>query len=208
MAAVLGGAHSLNVSSFDEALAIPTEKSAHIALATQQILAYETGIPDVVDPLGGSYYLETLTDKIEKEIQDYLTQIENKGGLMKAIESGWVRLEMARSAYAKQREIDSGQCIVVGVNKFVSREKPSYQIHRADPSVGEEMTRRVTALREGRDEKTVQQSLERLKEAARGKENIVPSIIAAVESYATVGDIASALVSVFGRWESSFLTQV
>ncbi len=208
LAAVLGGAHSLNVSSFDEALAIPTEKSAHIALATQQILAYETGVPDVVDPLGGSYYLETLTDRIEKEIQDYLTQIENKGGLMKAIESGWVRLEMARSAYEKQKEIDSGQRIVVGVNKFVSREKPSYQIHRADPSVGEEMSRRVTSLREGRDAKAVQRSLERLKEAAQGKENIVPFIIDAVESYATVGDITSALVSVFGRWESSFLTQV
>jgi len=208
MAAVLGGAHSLNVSSFDEALAIPTEKSAHIALATQQILAYETGIPDVVDPLGGSYYLETLTDRIEQEIQDYLAQIESKGGLMKAIESGWVRLEMARSAYEKQREIDSGQRIVVGVNKFVSREKPSYQIHRSDPSVGEQMVRRVTSLREARDSKIVQQSLERLKEAARGKENIVPSIINAVESYATVGDITSALVSVFGRWESSFLTQV
>jgi len=208
LAAVLGGAHSLNVSSFDEALAIPTEKSAHIALATQQILAYETGVPDVVDPLGGSYYLETLTDRIEKEIQDYLTQIENKGGLMKAIESGWVRLEMARSAYEKQKEIDSGQRIVVGVNKFVSKEKPSYQIHRADPSVGEQMSRRVTSLREGRDTKAVERSLERLKEAAQGKENIVPFIIDAVESYATVGDITGALVSVFGRWESSFLTQV
>ena len=207
LAAVLGGAHSLNVSSFDEALAIPTQKSAHIALATQQILAYETGVPDVVDPLGGSYYVETLTDRIEKEIQDYLTQVENQGGLLKAIESGRVRRDMAQSAYTKQKEIDSGQRIVVGVNKFVSREKPSYQIHRADPSVGKEMVERIKTLRQGRDSVAVQRSLEKLKEAARSNENIVPYIIDAVESYATVGDITSALVSVFGRWESSFLTQ-
>ena len=127
---------------------------------------------------------------------------------MKAIESGWVRREMAQSAYAKQKEIDSGQRIVVGVNQFVSGEKPSYQIHRADPSVGEEMVRRISSLREGRDSVAVQRSLEKLKETARGKENIVPSIIDAVESYATVGDITSALVSVFGRWESTFLTQL
>jgi methylmalonyl-CoA mutase N-terminal domain/subunit len=208
LAAILGGAHSLNVSSFDEALAIPTEKSAHIALATQHILAYETGVPDVVDPLGGSYYVETLTDRIEKEILDYLKQIENQGGLMKAIESGGVRREMAHSAYAKQKEIDSGQRIVVGVNKFVSGEKPSYQIHHADPSVGKEMVGRITNLREGRDSVAVQRSLEKLKEAARGKENIVPSIIDAVESYATIEDISSALVSVFGRWQSTFLTQL
>lgn len=162
----------------------------------------------MVDPLGGSYYVETLTDRIEKEILDYLKQIENQGGLMKAIESGGVRREMAHSAYAKQKEIDSGQRIVVGVNKFVSGEKPSYQIHHADPSVGKEMVGRITNLREGRDSVAVQRSLEKLKEAARGKENIVPSIIDAVESYATIEDISSALVSVFGRWQSTFLTQL
>jgi len=159
---------------FDEALAIPTEKSAHIALATQQILAYETGIPDVVDPLGGSYYVETLTDRIEKEILDYLGEIDNQGGLMKAIETGWVRREIALSAYTKQKEIDSGQRIVVGVNKFVSGEKPSYQIHRADPAAGKEMIRRVQNLRKERDNAAVQRSLEKLREAARGKANLVP----------------------------------
>jgi len=208
MSAVLGGAHSLNVSSFDEALAIPTEKSAHIALATQQILAYETGIPDVVDPLGGSYYVETLTDRIEKEILDYLGEIDNQGGLMKAIETGWVRREIAHSAYTRQKEIDSGQRIVVGVNKFVSGEKPSYQIHRADPAAGKEMIRRVQTLRKERDNAAVQRSLEKLREAARGKDNLVPYIIDAVESYATIEDISNALVSVFGRWQSTFLTRL
>jgi methylmalonyl-CoA mutase, N-terminal domain len=208
MSAVLGGAHSLNVSSFDEALAIPTEKSAHIALATQQILAYETGIPDVVDPLGGSYYVETLTDRIEKEILDYLGEIDNQGGLMKAIETGWVRREISLSAYTKQKEIDSGRRIVVGVNKFVSGEKPSYQIHHADPAAGREMIRRVQNLRKERDNAAVQRSIEKLREAARGKDNLVPLIIDAVESYATVGEISNALVDVFGRWQSGFLTRV
>ena len=208
MSAVLGGAHSLNVSSFDEALAIPTEKSAHIALATQQILAFETGIPDVVDPLGGSYYVETLTDRIEKEILDYLGEIDNQGGLMKAIETGWVRREIALSAYTKQKEIDSGQRIVVGVNKFVSGEKPSYQIHRADPAAGKEMIRRVQNLRKERDNAAVQRSLEKLREASRGKDNLVPYIIDAVESYATIEDISNALVGVFGRWQSTFLTRL
>jgi methylmalonyl-CoA mutase N-terminal domain/subunit len=208
MSAVLGGAHSLNVSSFDEALAIPTEKSAHIALATQQILAYETGIPDVVDPLGGSYYVETLTDRIEKEILDYLEQIQKQGGLLKAIETGWVRREIAHAAYARQKEIDRGQRIVVGVNKFVSGEKPSYQIHHADPAAEREMVRRVQNLRKERDNAAVQRSLATLQEAARGKDNLVPFIVDAVESYATVGEICNALVGVFGRWQSDFLTRV
>ncbi|MBN2058855.1 MAG: methylmalonyl-CoA mutase [Deltaproteobacteria bacterium] len=207
MAAVLGGAHSLNVSSFDEAIAIPTERSAHIALATQQILAYETGIPDVVDPMGGSYYIETLTDRIEKEILDYLDKIENQGGLIKAIKSGWVRSEIAGSAYARQKEIESGQRTVVGVNKFTSDEEPSYEIHRADPGVEKEMIRRVRLLREERDNGAVQSRLEKLKKAAEGEENIIPYIIEAVESYTTVEDICNALVTVFGRWEPTFMAR-
>jgi methylmalonyl-CoA mutase N-terminal domain/subunit len=208
LAAILGGAHSLNVSSFDEALAIPTEKSAHIALATQQILAYETGVPDVVDPLGGSYYIETLTDRIEKEILDYLKEIENQGGLVKAIESGWVRSEIIRSAYTRQKEIDSVQRIVVGVNQFVFGEKPSYQIHHVDPSVEKDMVQRVKKLREKRDYAAVQHSLEKVQEAARGKVNIVPYVIDAVENYATIEDIVNALISVFGRWQFTSLPQL
>lgn len=207
LSAVLGGAHSLNVSSFDEALAIPTEKSARIALATQQILAYETGVPDVVDPLGGSYYVETLTDQVEKEIVDYLDQIEKEGGLMRAIESGWVRSEIVRSAYARQKEIDSGRRTVVGVNRFASEEEPSYEIHRADPEVEKEMVRRVKLLRKERNNQGVGRSLEKVKQAASDTENIVPYIIDAVENYATVEDICNALVSVFGRWEPTSMTR-
>ena len=136
MAAVLGGAHSLNVTSYDEALAIPTEESQQIAIATHQILAYETGIPDTVDPLGGSYYVEKLTDEIEAEIEDYLAQLEKKGGLLKAIESGEIRKEITAAAYQRQKEIDNGERIVVGVNKFVDKEKPHFQLHRSDPTVG------------------------------------------------------------------------
>ena len=135
VASVLGGSHGITVPSFDEALSIPTKKSVSISTATQHIVAYETGIPDVIDPLGGSYYVEMLTDKIEGEIVDYLKQIEAQGGIVKAIESGWVGREIMRSSVLRQKEIDSGERIVVGVNKFVSDEKPSYAIHRSDPAV-------------------------------------------------------------------------
>jgi methylmalonyl-CoA mutase N-terminal domain/subunit len=208
MAAIFGGAHSLNVSSFDEALAIPTPKAAGISLATQQILAYETGIPDVVDPLGGSYYLETLTDQIEQEIVDYLDRIEKMGGLMEAIESGWVRSEIARDAYTRQKEIDSGERVVVGVNMNVAENEPSYQIHRADPRAEKEMVRRVQELRKTRDNAAVEASIAKLGKAARSEENVLPYIIEAVESYATVEDICKELIDVFGKWDAPILTQI
>ena len=208
MAAVLGGAHSLNVTSYDEALAIPTDESQQIAIATHQILAYETGIPDTVDPLGGSYYVEKLTNEIEAEITDYLAQLEKKGGLLKAIESGEIRKEITAAAYQRQREIDSGERIVVGVNKFVDKEKPHYQLHRADPTVGQQMAQRVKNLRASRDNEAVKRSLAKLQEAARGTENVIPYVIDAVENFATVQDITDALVEIFGRWQSTFMTKV
>jgi methylmalonyl-CoA mutase, N-terminal domain len=208
MAAILGGAHSLNVTSYDEALAIPTDESQQIALATHQILAYETGIPDTVDPLGGSYYVEKLTDEIETEIVDYMAQLEKRGGLINAIESGEIRKEITAAAYERQREIDSGARIVVGVNKFVSKEKPSYHIHRADPTVGRQMAERVRNLRASRDNDAVKRSLEKLQEAARGKENVIPCVIDAVENFATVQDITDALVGVFGRWQNTLMTRI
>jgi len=203
MAAIMGGAHSLNVTSYDEALAIPTEESAQIAIATQQILAYETGIPDTVDPLGGSYYVEKLTDEIEAEIVEYLAQLEKKGGLLKAIEEGAIRKEITEAAYARQREIDCGERIVVGVNKFISNEKPSYQLHRADPTVGQQMAERIKKLRASRDNDAVKRSLEKLQVAARGNENVIPYVIDAVENFATVQDITEALVAIFGRWRAT-----
>jgi methylmalonyl-CoA mutase N-terminal domain/subunit len=208
MAAILGGAHSLNVTSYDEALAIPTDESQQIALATHQILAFETGIPDTVDPLGGSYYVEKLTDEIEAEIEDYLAQLEKKGGLVKVLESGEIRKEINAAAYARQREIDNGERIVVGVNKFVSREKPSFQIHLSDPTVGRQMAERVKKLRASRDNEAVKESLAKLQEAARGTENVIPYVIDAVENFATVQDITDALVEVFGRWQNALMTKV
>jgi methylmalonyl-CoA mutase N-terminal domain/subunit len=208
MAAVLGGAHSLNVTSYDEALAIPTEESQQIAIATHQILAYETGIPDTVDPLGGSYYVEKLTDEIEAEIEDYLAQLEKKGGLLKAIESGEIRKEITAAAYQRQKEIDNGERIVVGVNKFVDKEKPHFQLHRSDPTVGIQMAERVRKLRAERDNEAVKKSLARLQEAARGTENVIPYVIDAVENFATVQDITDALTEVFGRWQSTLMTKV
>ena len=208
MAAIFGGAHSLTVSGYDEALAIPTPKAAGISLATQQILAHETGIPDVVDPLGGSYYLECLTDQIEEEILDYLNEIEKQGGLMKAIESGWVRSEIARDSYTRQKEIDSGERKVVGVNMNVAENEPEYEIHRANPQVEKDMVRRVQELRQSRDNDAVKASLEKLGKAARTDENLMPYIIEAVESYATVEDIFKELLEVFGKWDAPFLTQI
>jgi methylmalonyl-CoA mutase N-terminal domain/subunit len=208
MAAVLGGAHSLNVTSYDEALAIPTDESQQIAIATHQILAYETGIPDTVDPLGGSYYVEKLTDEIEAEITDYLAQLEKKGGLLKAIESGEIRKEITAAAYQRQKEIDSGERIVVGVNKFVDKEKPHFQLHRSDPTVGIRMAERVKMLRAERDNEAVKKSLAKLQEAARGTENVIPYVIDAVENFATVQDITDALTDVFGRWQSTLMTKI
>ncbi len=208
MAAVLGGAHSLNVTSYDEALAIPTEESQQIAIATHQILAFETGIPDTVDPMGGSYYIEKLTNEIEAEIVEYLDQIEKRGGLLKLIESGEIRKEITAAAYQRQKEIDNGERIVVGVNKFKTNDKPSYTLHKGDPTVGEQMAERVKKLRATRDNEAVKRSLAKLQEAARGNENVIPYVIEAVESYATVQDITDALVEVYGRWQSNLMAKI
>jgi len=208
MAAILGGAHSLTVSGYDEALAIPTPKAATISLATQQILAYETGIPDVVDPLGGSYYMECLTDQIEEEILDYLNEIEKKGGLLKAIQSGWVRSQITRDSYQRQKEIDSGERKIVGVNINVPDDEPEYEIHRADSEVEKDMIRRVQELRKTRDNDAVKAACSRLGKAARTNENLMPYIIEAVNSYATVEDIFTELLKVFGKWGAPFLTRI
>jgi methylmalonyl-CoA mutase N-terminal domain/subunit len=139
---------------------------------------------------------------------EYLAKIEKKGGLVKVIESGEIRAEISAAAYTRQREIDNGQRIVVGVNRFVSKEKPSYQIHRTDPTVGQQMAERVRKLRASRDNEAVKRSLDKLQEAARGTQNVIPCIIDAVENFATVQDITDALVGVFGRWQNTFMTRI
>ncbi len=200
LAAVLGGVTYLHVAAFDEGHAIPTERSATLALRTQQIIAYESGVTEVVDPLGGSYYVEALTSEIEQQIARYLEEIESQGGIIKVIQSGWMQAEIARSAYQKQREIEEGKRVVVGVNKFASGQQPTFEIHRADPSVAEEMKRRVKRLREERDSRKVQRSLERLRQAAEGEQNLVPFVLEAVKSYATIGEICGVLRAVMGEY--------
>jgi len=203
LAAVLGGVTYLHVAAFDEAHAIPTEKSATLALRTQQLIAYESGVTEVVDPVGGSYYVEALTDLIEEGVSNYLGEIESRGGIEKAIESGWMQAEISRSAYRKQNEIDEGKRIIVGVNKFASGERPAFEIHRVDPSIAEEMKRRVRKLRQERDNVKVQHSLAELRKAAEGKGNLVPFTLEAVRSYATIGEICGVLREVLGEYRSS-----
>jgi methylmalonyl-CoA mutase N-terminal domain/subunit len=200
VAAALAGVTYFHVAAFDEGYAIPTEKSASIALATQLVVAHESGVAEVVDPLGGSYYVESLTDQVEKEIADYLQEIDSRGGLLKTIESGWMQEEIARSAYQKQKDIEDGKRVIVGMNKFATEEKPAFEIYRADPKVAEEMGRRVKKLREERDNSAVERSLAELRRAAQGKDNLVPFVLAAVKSYATIGEICSALCDVLGRY--------
>ena len=202
LAAILGGAHFLHTSSFDEAYSIPTEESASLAIRTQHVIAYETGVVDVIDPLGGSYYVEALTNQIEMEILEYLKKIEMKGGMIKAVESGWIQSEMAQSAYLKQKEIESGKQVVVGVNKFVSNEKPAFKIHRSDPNVAYDMKERVTKLKEERDNSSVKRCLAAIERAASGKDNLVPFVLEAVKNYATMGEICGVLRGVFGEYRS------
>jgi methylmalonyl-CoA mutase N-terminal domain/subunit len=202
LAAVLGGVQYLHTSSFDEALATPTERAVTIAIRTQQILAHESGVADVIDPLGGSYYVESLTSKIEEEVRDYLKKIEAVGGVVKAIEIGWAQREIARSAYQQQRDIEQGRKIIVGVNKFCSDEKPTFEIHRPDPKVAEYMNERMKKLRRERSKYLVQCALDEISKAARTKENLVPFILNGVKNYATMGDICNVLRDVFGTYKA------
>jgi len=202
LAAILGGVQYLHTSSFDEGHGIPTQEAVTIALRTQQILAYESGVTDVVDPLGGSYYIEVLTDRIEREVIDYINQIEARGGIIKATESGWVQKEIARSSYLKQKEIAEGQRIIVGVNKFASDEKISFEIHRRDPKAAEEMKKRLEKLRRERDNSAVKRCLAEIGKVAKGKDNLTPVVLNAVRNYATIGEICGVLKGVFGEYQS------
>ncbi|MEW6015231.1 MAG: methylmalonyl-CoA mutase family protein, partial [Candidatus Zixiibacteriota bacterium] len=200
LAAIFGGTQSLHTNAYDEALALPTEKSAEIALRTQQLLAYESGAADSVDPLGGSYYVEYLTDEMERRISSLLAEIEKRGGAVKAVESGYFKSEIAQSAYKFQREVESGRTVVVGVNRFISESKEATEILKVNPELEEKQRGRLQELRKRRDNKKVEQALSALEETARGKENIVPAVIDAVESYATVGEISDRLRNIWGEY--------
>jgi methylmalonyl-CoA mutase N-terminal domain/subunit len=203
LAAILGGTQSLHANGFDEALSLPTEKAARIALRTQQILAHESGVPDVADPLGGSYFVEALTDQLEAEAQAILARMQAMGGTLRAVESGWVQQQIQAAAYAWQRKVDSGEAVVVGVNKFVSEAEPEIPLNRLNPDLEQRQIERIRALRLRRDPRPWKQSLLALSDAARSTENLMPKIVQAVEALATVGEIADSLRQVFGEYRES-----
>src|SRR5437016_12386168 len=192
MAAVLGGTQSLHTNSYDEALALPTEQAARIALRTQQIIAFESGSPQTIDPLAGSYYVDSLTNEIEKHATGYLEKIDALGGMLKAIERGFVQQEIQNAAYEYQQQVDRQEAVVVGVNRFqIEHEKPIL-IQRIDPTLESKQVARLRALRARRDKKAWQQAIDGVQEAARSGANLMPRIIAAVDAYATVGEISDA----------------
>lgn len=204
LSAVLGGIQSMACCAYDEAIALPTEESATLALRTQQLLAYESGVTDTIDPLAGSYYIETLTDKIEKEAYDYIDKIDRMGGAVAAIEQGYMQQEMAAHAYEYQHEVELGKRTVIGVNKFNDSKKFAEQdVLTADLSVGERQIARLEKMKVARDNEAVKAALEKLREAAKGTENLMPYLIDAVKTYATLGEICGVLREEFGEYKQS-----
>ncbi|MFH0788187.1 MAG: methylmalonyl-CoA mutase family protein [Pseudomonadota bacterium] len=200
MSAVLGGTQSLHTNSMDEALSLPTEEAVQVALRTQQVIAYETGVTETVDPLAGSYYIEHLTKTIEEKALDYIRQIDDLGGAAMAIEKGFIQKEIQESAYHFQKAIETGDRVVVGLNKFQVQEPRPQNLLRVNLKVQELQIQKLTRLKESRDNEKVQASLIRLKKAAQGTENLMPPILDAVRVYATLGDICDTLRSVFGEY--------
>lgn len=204
LSAVLGGIQSMACCAYDEAIALPTEESATLALRTQQLMAYESGVTDTIDPLAGSYYIETLTDKIEKEAYDYIDKIDRMGGAVAAIEQGYMQQEMAAHAYEYQHEVELGKRTVIGVNKFNDSKKLAEQdVLTADLSVGERQIARLEKMKAARDNEAVKAALEKLREAAKGTENLMPYLIDAVKTYATLGEICGVLREEFGEYKQS-----
>jgi methylmalonyl-CoA mutase, N-terminal domain len=199
LAAVLGGTQSLHTNSKDEALSLPTEDSARLALRTQQILAHETGVADVIDPFAGSYYVESLTNQIEERAWAYIRSIDELGGSVHAIERGYIQAEIEQAAYNYQLALEQKQAVVVGVNRFqLENEKPATLL-RLDAEVGRQQAAKLAALRQRRDNQLVAQQLQNLEKGAHGNENLMPLILAAVEAYATLGEISNTLRRVFGE---------
>jgi methylmalonyl-CoA mutase N-terminal domain/subunit len=203
MAAVLGGTQSLHTNSMDEALSLPSEEAVQIALRTQQVIAHETGVADTVDPLGGSYYLETLTKNIEERAEDYIKKIDHMGGATSAIEQGFIQKEIQDSAYACQREIEKEERIVVGLNRFQVEEERPRGLLRVDPTVREFQIEKLKKLKEKRDSGRVRESLANLRKAAQEGENLIPATIEAVKAYATLGEICDILRDVFGEYQQN-----
>ena len=205
LAAVLGGTQSLHTNSRDEALALPSEDSVRIALRTQQILAYESGVAETPDPLAGSYYVESLTDSIETGVLAYIRRIDDLGGAVKAIEQGYIQQEIQDSAYAWQMDVERNERIVVGLNKFQVKEASPKGLLRVDPAVGERQVAKLAALKAKRDNEAVKNALAALKKAAEGSDNLMPLILAAVKAYASLGEICDVLRNVFGEYRPSVM---
>ncbi len=203
LAAVLGGCQSLHANALDEALALPTEQSALLALRTQQILAQETGVANTVDPLAGSYAIEKLTDEIESGARTYLAEIDALGGTVRAIETGYIQREIQKSAYEYQQAVERGEQVVVGVNRFCSEKEQPIPTLRIDPEIERSQIARLRALRSRRDSQSARAALEGVERRARTSENLLPAIVAAVEAYATVGEISDALRRVFGQYRET-----
>jgi methylmalonyl-CoA mutase N-terminal domain/subunit len=202
LAAVLGGTQSLHTNSFDEALCLPTEEAVRVALRTQQIIAYESGVANTVDPLAGSYYIEALTNEMEEKAMEYIQKIDDMGGAIAAIEKGFFQKEIANSAYRYQREIDEEKRIIVGVNEYTIEEKDyPLKILRVNPKVEEEQIARLQKVKRERDDRKVKEILEKLHYAAEKDENLMPIIIEAVKAYTTLGEITEVLRKVYGEYK-------
>jgi methylmalonyl-CoA mutase N-terminal domain/subunit len=199
LAAVLGGTQSLHTNSRDEALCLPTEEAVRIALRTQQLIGYESGVADVIDPVGGSYYVESLTDQIEKGAVEYIEKIDKMGGAIEAIRKGFMQQEIQDSSYRYQQAIESGSKVIVGVNKFEAEEPPPDKLLEVDLQVQAEQVDSLAKLRSERDDSAVEASLAKLKEAASGDANLMEPIVECVENYTTIGEICSTLAEVFGE---------
>jgi len=203
LAAVLGGCQSLHTNSFDEALALPSEEAVQVALRTQQIIAYESGVTDTVDPLGGSYYVEWLTNRIEEKAMKYIGEIDDMGGALKAIEKGYIQREIAVSAYNYQREVDAGEQVIVGMNRFTINDEISPKLLEIGEEAEKSQLARIGKLKLNRDSLKVSQTLDAVRETAASEHNIMPALLDAVRAYATVGEISDALRDVFGEYRET-----
>jgi methylmalonyl-CoA mutase N-terminal domain/subunit len=203
LSAVLGGTQSLHTNSFDEALALPTEEAARLALRTQQVIAHETGVVNTIDPLGGSYYVEHLTSELERQAYEYFDRIEALGGVLAGIEQNFFQREIAEASFRYQREVESGRRVVVGVNRYVTEEEVPPPILRIDPVLERKQVERVQALRARRDAVAVEQALARLAADARESRNLLPAILDASRTYVTMGEMCDSLRAAWGVWRET-----
>ncbi|HID94417.1 MAG TPA: methylmalonyl-CoA mutase, partial [bacterium (Candidatus Stahlbacteria)] len=200
LAAVLGGTQSLHTNSMDETYALPAEKAVKLALRTQQIIAYETGVPNTIDPLGGSYYVEALTDKMEEKAYEYFDKIEAFGGVIPAIEKGFFQREIANAAYRYQKQIEEKEKIIVGVNEFVEEQEPEIEILKIEPDVEKQQIARLKEVRKERNTSKVKEALRNLRSAATNGDNLMPRFLECVRAYATIGEMIDTLREEFGEY--------